>query len=284
MSTHILCYFCVVCALVHCIRAQKVEDEDVIDLSHLGSKLFRNPDYEFSKDLNADHPEEQGPYLQGDLLIPTGNAKNGMKSETYRWKNGEIPYVIRGRFSSSEMSLIKNAFNQYHKNTCLKFTARRSGQTDYIAIDNSQSGCWSSVGRVGGEQIVNLQSPGCVTKTGTVIHELLHAAGFLHEQNREERDQFVSIIDANVRTGYEVNFKKASTGETTGFGIGYDYGSVMHYSTKAFSKNGQPTIKAKQTTTEQMGQREGFSKKDIEKINKMYKCTKTTAESDPSLP
>lgn len=181
------------------------------------------------------------------------------------------------------MSVIQNAFNQYHKSTCLKFISRRSSDKDYVAIDNSQSGCWSSVGRVGGEQVVNLQSPGCVTKTGTVIHELLHAAGFLHEQNREERDTFVSIVDGNIRTGYEINFKKASLGETTGFGVGYDYGSVMHYSSKAFSKNGQPTIKAKQTSTEQMGQREGFSKKDIEKVNKMYKCKRPTAESDPSI-
>ena len=104
MFTHILCYFCVICTLALCIRSQPVEDDETIDLSHLGSKLFQNPDYEFSKDLSADHPEEQGPYLQGDLLIPRGNAKNGMKSETYRWKNGEIPYVIRGRFSKYRKS------------------------------------------------------------------------------------------------------------------------------------------------------------------------------------
>lgn len=32
-----------------------------------------------------------------------------------------------------------------------------------------------------------------------------------------------------------------------------------------------------------MGQREGFSKKDIEKVNKMYKCKQTTAEQDPGI-
>lgn len=106
----------------------------------------------------------------------------------------------------------------------------------------------------------------------------------MHEQNREERDKFVSIIDKNIRSGYEINFKKASAGETSGFGIGYDFGSVMHYSTKAFSKNGQPTIEAKNTASDsKMGQREGFSKKDIEKVNKMYKCQRTTAESDPAI-
>lgn len=48
--------------------------------------------------------------------------------------------------------------------------------------------------------------------------------------------------------------------------------SVMHYKYDAFSKNGQPTIVAKMATTDVMGQRVGFSKMDIEKINKMYKC------------
>lgn len=80
------------------------------------------------------------------------------------------------------------------------------------------------MGRIGGEQKINLQSPGCVTKSGTVVHEMLHALGFLHEQNREERDNFVAIVDSNIRSGYEVNFKKANPGETTGFGTSYDYG------------------------------------------------------------
>jgi hypothetical protein len=181
------------------------------------------------------------------------------------------------------MSVIQNAFNQYHRQTCIKFVPRRSSHVDYVVIENAQSGCWSSVGRIGGEQKVNLQSPGCVTKTGTVIHELKHALGFLHEQNREERDKFVRINEGNIRSGYEVNFKKAAAGETSGFGVGYDFGSVMHYSEKAFSKNGQPTIQPKSKTNEQIGQREGFSKKDIEKVNKMYKCQRTTAEEDPSI-
>lgn len=41
------------------------------------------------------------------------------------------------------------------------------------------------------------------------------------------------------------NFDKASRETTDAFGVGYDYGSVMHYSANAFSNNGQPTILAK---------------------------------------
>lgn len=181
------------------------------------------------------------------------------------------------------MDLIERALIEYHKNTCVKFIPRRASDDDYISIENSATGCWSSVGRIGGKQVVNLQSPGCVSKIGTAIHELKHALGFLHEQNREERDSFVKINKNNIKKGYEVNFDKAKKGETTGFGVKYDYGSVMHYSPNAFSKNNNPTIESKQKNSAVMGQRDGFSKSDIEKVNKMYNCKGTTGTS-PAMP
>lgn len=52
----------------------------------------------------------------------------------------------------------------------------------------------------------------------------------------------------------------------------YDYGSVMHYASTAFSKNGKPTIEPKKKGVE-IGQRTGFSETDIYKINKLYKCS-----------
>lgn len=40
-----------------------------------------------------------------------------------------------------------------------------------------------------------------MSKVGTVIHELMHACGFLHEQNRYERDDYVTVNYANIRQG-----------------------------------------------------------------------------------
>ena len=77
------------------------------------------------------------------------------------------------------MDLIKSAIGQYHQNTCIKFVPRRGTEPDYLSIQSEQSGCWSSVGRVGGKQQINLQNPGCVSKVGTVIHEMMHALGFI---------------------------------------------------------------------------------------------------------
>lgn len=103
-----------------------------------------------------------------------------------------------------------DAMAQYHAHTCIRFKPYNGEESDYIRITAGKTGCWSSVGRVGGRQDVNLQVPGCVTKLGTVIHELMHAVGFLHEQSRYERDDYVTIQWNNIQQGGYIYTEKTA--------------------------------------------------------------------------
>ncbi|KAI5715452.1 hypothetical protein M8J77_016181 [Diaphorina citri] len=53
---------------------------------------------------------------------------------------------------SDEKEMIRSAIADYHKLTCIKFVPRTSADRDYIYFNNGNTGCWSSVGRVGGRQ------------------------------------------------------------------------------------------------------------------------------------
>lgn len=97
--------------------------------------------------------------------------------------------------------MIDEAIGEYHKLTCVKWVLRKGTEPDYVYFTSGNTGCWSSVGRIGGRQEINLQSPGCLTKKGTVVHEMMHALGFLHEQNRWERDKHVTVNYQNIQTG-----------------------------------------------------------------------------------
>lgn len=102
---------------------------------------------------------------------------------------------------SAQKALIMEAMNDYHQYTCIRFIPYKGEESDYIRLTAGNTGCWSSVGRIGGRQDINLQVPGCVTLKGTIIHELMHAVGFLHEQSRFERDQYIHINWQNIKKG-----------------------------------------------------------------------------------
>jgi hypothetical protein len=143
-----------------------------------------------------------------------------------------------------DLDTLYRAMAVYREVTCIHFVPWNGYEQDYVSIESGNTGCWASVGRIGGKQVVNLQRPACMAKVGTVLHELMHTVGFLHEQNRYERDEHVDVLWQNVDRGKEDNFKKIPA--TTALSeVPYDYESVMHYSTMAFSSNGNPTLRTK---------------------------------------
>ncbi|XP_040914143.1 high choriolytic enzyme 1-like isoform X2 [Toxotes jaculatrix] len=210
--------------------------------------------------------------VEGDVAL--SKNRNAMKCwrDYCKWKksyNGlvEVPYTISDYFYDSERASIEKAMEAFHQKTCIRFVPYH-GQSDYLSIE-SELGCWSNIGRDGGQQVVSLSVYGCLDY-GVIQHELLHALGFHHEHTRSDRDQYVRINWENIPTENAYNFHKT---DTNNLNTPYDYSSVMHYGRTAFTSTyGADTITPIPDSSVPIGQRDSMSDIDILRINRLYEC------------
>lgn len=79
-----------------------------------------------------------------------------------------------------------------------------------------------------------------------------------------------------VFLGFEINFVARDSIEVQTLGMPYDFDSVMHYRSIAFSKDGlSQTIVTKDSRhLWNIGQRIRFSPLDMAKLNRLYGCFK----------
>ncbi|CAL8368896.1 unnamed protein product [Gadus morhua 'NCC'] len=154
----------------------------------------------------------------------------------------------------------------FHRTTCIRFVPRRN-QKDHISVQ-SGGGCYSSLGRTGGRQVLSLRRSGCMNY-GIMQHELNHALGFNHEQTRSDRDRYVRINWRNINRRNAYNFKRQNTNNLN---TPYDYTSIMHYGRTAFSINGRDSITPIPNSRVRIGQRRGMTRNDILRIKRLYRC------------
>ncbi|XP_078378886.1 zinc metalloproteinase nas-15-like [Oculina patagonica] len=201
-----------------------------------------------------------------DAPVSRGSINRGL------WREGVLVYRIDSSLSrnSRAMSAINAGMRMWSENTCIKFRKASGGDRSFANFKNG-GGCSSYVGQLTGRQQPITLASGCWTP-GIVAHEIGHALGFYHEQSRPDRDEYVTIYRQNIMGGMEFNFNKYDRSKIDSLGTPYDYGSVMHYESKAFSRNGRPTILPKKQG-ETLGNRKGPSPIDIKQMNLLYKCS-----------
>jgi len=140
---------------------------------------------------------------------------------------------------------IQRSLGKLERSSNLRFV-ERVGQAAYIHFTKHANICegLAPIGYGGGKSVVQISDP---QKPGTfcwnyerdanVMHEVLHAVGLTHEHTREDRGHHVNYQANNVKAGQEQNFDQRPY-DVRLDSHPYDIDSIMHYNSKAFSKDG----------------------------------------------
>ena len=229
-------------------------------------------------------------YLEGDIYLGTVEELDRYQNAlalmsvridtspiTGRWENGIVPFVIPDEFTEFERQVIVNAMNQIAAQTNVCFR-RRTNQSGYLKFRKSEAifgldySGYSTLGKCttcfDGQDVALVS-----VDLRTVKHEIGHALGLMHEQNREDRDNHVRILSDNIAFPFQTQFQQAALISTD---VGnYDFNSIMHYHAFAFGKivNGtrlQTMERRSNPGNTSFGTAPFLSAGDINGINSMY--------------
>ncbi|UJR36495.1 hypothetical protein I4U23_029216 [Adineta vaga] len=197
-----------------------------------------------------------------------------------RWTSPINYYInVASGLTSVMAANIRTGVSNWESNTCLKFNElsviTTTTNTSYISFRRDDDyGCSSPVGYDATDPTsVILISAYCSGIIGSIMHEIGHTLGFIHTQSRIDRDNYVSLVSANIMEDYAGNFYKWYYGtiKFTDTTFPYDFGSFMHYDGYGFSKNGDATIIPIDTRYQRtIGQREKAAFYDYKQINRLY--------------
>ena len=182
------------------------------------------------------------------------------------WDKSEIPYLISPDLANSDR--VEKALEYMKQRSGLRFVPYRN-QPDAIAFESGSEHCYSLLGRVGGLQPIRL-AEGCQVQQ--ILHEIMHALGFIHQQSRQDRDQYVGVlwpnIDPKFWSQYSIVPESFMEGER---GFAFDYNSIMLYQPNAFATRPDALTMKTKGTEPIAPTLEGFSEGDIQRINQLFK-------------
>ncbi|WP_420594208.1 AbfB domain-containing protein [Deinococcus sp.] len=208
----------------------------------------------------------------------------GITKTGNKWPGAVVPYVYDNSATATIRSQFEEARGIYASQTGIRFVPR-SNQSTFVRVV-SGSGCSSFVGMMTQSfkpngQEVTLGSNGC--GVSSTLHEMGHAVGMEHEQNRCDRDQSLTVHFDLIAANWQSQYQKNCSASRVSYGT-YDYGSIMHYGNAKTNGQWQMTDPNGRVAPENIGKRNGLSALDKASFAAIYGYGGNTGGTTPPPP
>lgn len=214
----------------------------------------------FCSNLSSQKPLDPSTYHYCVLPNVAERGYLGYTDQLALWKSQVIPYDFSTDFPAPNRASVLAAISQLQENTNLCFVTRRN-ESSWIKFSR-YSGFASHANLEN-----NTVSLNAIDST-TVIHEIGHLLGMVHEHQRPDRGQHIAIHYQNIMPGWEFAFDIIPAVPDALLSHPYDMKSIMHYPSWAFSKNGASTIT--DVGWNQLEQNRVLSAGDTSFLNQVY--------------
>lgn len=221
---------------------------------------------------------------QSDMILGYIDEKSAEEAENLKiarvepnksklWSKNSIAVSIDNSLRDPDRVIA--ALDYFNTHTPVKFffleeVPAGSKPAGHLVFQRDEEVCASFLGFQGSAQPIFVNDE-CTTSG--VIHEIMHALGFVHEQSREDRDRYIEVlwdkIDESKYDQFAILPDSLIHGYT-GSVFNFDYRSRMLYPPTAFAKDGQSQTMRSKSADPIDPVNEGLSPRDLERLNFLY--------------
>jgi hypothetical protein len=161
-----------------------------------------------------------------------------------RWPGNCVMYAFDPDLTEAETDVLKDAMRWWTDTGDVRF-AERKHQDRYLKFIPDEVPwdrvCSSdSIGMSSGVQHVRVDP---TIGTGQAAHEIGHVLGFFHEQCRSDREPFIDVHEEAMQDSSSVRYQfRIISPADSDTPTDYDFRSIMHYSSDAFSRDGTTPV------------------------------------------